>query len=128
MSREDLYGLISGNVEPCPELRRGYIGHPHLVRCWLIKLAIEQVKCNCQLVFRLCGDSSSRLRNWSGVSLATPMLALSVHVSCKATQFNPVIKAFFQKLLAVGKMKKVACMRKLLVILNAIEKNNTPWR
>ena len=62
------------------------------------------------------------MRNWSGVSLATPMLALSVPTSCKATRYNPVIKAFYQKLLAVGKMKKVACMRKLLVILNAVEK------
>ena len=68
------------------------------------------------------------MRNWSGVSLATPMLALSVHASCKATQFNPVIKACYQKLLEAGKMKKVACMRKLLVILNDVEKNNTPWR
>ena len=66
--------------------------------------------------------------NWSGVSLATPMLALSVPASCKVTQFNPAIKAFYQKLLAVGKMKEVACMRKLLVILDDVEKNNTPWR
>ena len=45
--------------------------------------------------------------------------------------YNSVIKAFYQKLLAAGKMKKVAlvaCMRKLLVILNAMVKNNTPWR
>jgi transposase len=48
-----------------------------------------------------------------------------------ASRYNPVIKAFYQKLLAAGKMKKVAlvaCMRKLLVILNAMVKNNTPWR
>ena len=68
------------------------------------------------------------MRNWSGVSLATPMLALSVPAPCKATLYNPVIKAFYQKLLAVVKMQKVACMRKLLVILNDVEKNNTPWR
>ena len=39
--------------------------------------------------------------------------------------------AGYQKLLAAGKIKKVAlvaCMRKLLVILNAMVKNNTPWR
>ena len=48
-----------------------------------------------------------------------------------ASRYNPVIKAFYQKLLAAGKMKKVAlvaCMRKLLVILNAMVKNNTLWR
>ena len=45
-------------------------------------------------------------------------------------KIQPMIKAFYQKLLAAGKMKKVAlvaCMRKLLVILNAMVKNNTPW-
>jgi transposase len=39
-----------------------------------------------------------------------------------ATRHNPVIKAFYERLLAAGKEKKVAlttCMRKLLTILNA---------
>lgn len=40
-----------------------------------------------------------------------------------AARCNPVIKAYYRRLLAAGKLKKVAivaCMRKLLVILNAI--------
>ena len=44
---------------------------------------------------------------------------------------NPVIRAFGERLAAQGKKPKViitACMRKLLVILNTILKNNTPWR
>ena len=47
------------------------------------------------------------------------------------TRFNPVLKAFYAKLLAVGKAKKVAlvaCMHKLLVILNAIARTRSPWR
>jgi len=43
---------------------------------------------------------------------------------------NPVLKEFYQRLKAQGKKSKVAltaCMRKLLVILNAMVKNNTPW-
>jgi transposase len=47
-----------------------------------------------------------------------------------ATRYNPVIKAFYQRLLAAGKLKKVAlvaCMRKLLTILNAMVKNNQAW-
>lgn len=47
-----------------------------------------------------------------------------------ATKFNPVIKAFYQRLLAQGKPKKVAltaCMRKLLVILNAMVRSQQPW-
>jgi transposase len=47
-----------------------------------------------------------------------------------ATRFNPVIKAFYQRLLAAGKPKKVAlvaCMHKLLLILNAIARSRSPW-
>jgi transposase len=48
-----------------------------------------------------------------------------------ATRHNPVIRAFYQQLLARHKPKKlalVACMRKLLVILNTMAKTNEPWR
>ena len=47
-----------------------------------------------------------------------------------ATRFNPVIKAFYIRLVAEGKAKKVAltaCMRKLLTILNAMLKHRTTW-
>jgi transposase len=47
-----------------------------------------------------------------------------------ATRFNPRIKAFYQRLLAAGKSKKVAltaCMHKLLTILNAMLKHRTSW-
>jgi len=48
-----------------------------------------------------------------------------------ATRFNPVVKAWYQRLLAAGKPKKVAlvaCMRKLLVVLNAMIKTKTRWQ
>jgi transposase len=47
-----------------------------------------------------------------------------------ARRFNPVIKAFADRLKALGKKPKViltACMRKLLVILNTMVKNKTHW-
>jgi transposase len=47
-----------------------------------------------------------------------------------AIRFNPVIKEFYQRLLAKGKLKKVAitaCMRKLLTILNAMIRDNAAW-
>lgn len=47
-----------------------------------------------------------------------------------ATRHNAVIKAHYEQLLARGKPKKVAlvaCMRKLLVILNAMVRNKTAW-
>jgi transposase len=47
-----------------------------------------------------------------------------------ASRHNPVIKTFYQRLLAAGKPKKVAlvaCMRKLLTILNAMVRSGKPW-
>jgi transposase len=48
-----------------------------------------------------------------------------------AVRSNSVIRAFYQRLLKAGKKPKVAivaCMRKLIVILNAMIKHQTPWR
>jgi transposase len=48
-----------------------------------------------------------------------------------AKRFNPVIKAFAERLQQAGKRHKViltACMRKLLVILNTMVRNNTTWK
>ena len=60
-----------------------------------------------------------RLRNSAG------MLMLTVPM------YYPVIKAFAERLRAAGKAPKVvivACMRKLLTILNAMIRDMTPWR
>jgi len=48
-----------------------------------------------------------------------------------AVRWNPVLREFYQRLVTAGKPKKVAlvaCMRKLLVILNAMLKHRTPWQ
>jgi len=48
-----------------------------------------------------------------------------------AIQHNPVMRSFYRKLVATGKHKKVAitaCMRKMMVILNAMVKNKTMWQ
>lgn len=47
-----------------------------------------------------------------------------------AARHNPAIKTFYDRLLAAGKLPKVAlvaCMRKLLTTLNAMVKTNKPW-
>jgi transposase len=47
-----------------------------------------------------------------------------------AVRANPVLKALYDRLLARGKAPKVAlvaAMRKLILILNAMLKTNTPW-
>jgi transposase len=46
-------------------------------------------------------------------------------------QHNPILKAFFDRLIAAGKPKMVALIavaRKLLTILNAILRDNRPWQ
>ncbi|MEX1204063.1 MAG: IS110 family transposase [Dongiaceae bacterium] len=61
----------------------------------------------------------------AGVRAALYMAALA------ATRFNPVIVAFHQRLRAAGKPPKVAlvaCMRKLLIILNAMLRDRRPWQ
>lgn len=48
-----------------------------------------------------------------------------------ATRSNPVIRIFYNRLIAKGKKFKVAitaCMRKLLTVLNMILKTKTPWK
>ena len=47
-----------------------------------------------------------------------------------ATRYSPVIRVFYQRLLAAGKAKKVAlvaCMRKLLTIFNSMVKSGRHW-
>ena len=48
-----------------------------------------------------------------------------------AIQCNPIIKRFYQKLVAQGKHKKVAltaCMRKMMTMLNAMVRDNCEWK
>ncbi len=48
-----------------------------------------------------------------------------------ASRWNPVLRAFYQRLCAAGKPKKVAltaCMHKLLTLLNAMIKHRTLWQ
>ena len=47
-----------------------------------------------------------------------------------ATRCNPQIRPFYVRLMAKGKPKKVAlmaCMHKLLLIMNAMVRDNTTW-
>jgi len=65
---------------------------------------------------------------WGGRSRIRAALYMA---ALTASRYNPVISAFYQRLLAASKAKKVAltaCMRKLLVILNAMLKHHTSWQ
>ena len=74
------------------------------------------------------GGRCGRRSIWGGRSGVRAVWYMAALV---ATRYNPVIRAFYQKLLLAGKPKKVAlvaCRRKLLVIMNAMVKANTPWQ
>ena len=73
------------------------------------------------------GTLRGRRTIWGGRAQVRAVLYMSAIV---AARFNPVIRAFYQRLCRAGKAKEVAltaCMRKLLVILNAMIKQRTPW-
>jgi transposase len=74
------------------------------------------------------GTMRGRRRVWGGRAEVRAVLYMSTLV---ATRYNPVIKAFYARLLAAGKLKKVAliaCMHKLLTIMNAMVRDMTPWQ
>ncbi len=73
------------------------------------------------------GQFRGRRTVWGGRSHVRTALYMATLV---ASRYNPAIKSFYQRLLSVGKPKKVAltaCMRKLLTILNAMVRHQAPW-
>jgi transposase len=73
------------------------------------------------------GTLRGRRAIWGGRAQVRHMLYMA---TTTAIRVNPVIKAFYEQLIARGKPHKVAvvaCMRKILTILNAMVRSNTPW-
>ena len=75
---------------------------------------------------------SGRMRGkrtvWGGRANVRATLYMAALV---ASEHNPILKPFYQRLLDAGKPKKLALtavMRKLLTILNAILRDQTPWQ
>lgn len=73
------------------------------------------------------GKHRGRRFVWGGRAAVRAVLYMA---AVSAMRYNPVIRAFAKRLRAAGKPGKVvvvACMRKLLIIMNAILKTKTPW-
>jgi transposase len=73
------------------------------------------------------GKRTGKRRCWGGRSEVRAVLYMA---TLAAINHNPVIKVFHSRLIAAGKPKKVAivaCMRKLLTILNAMLRDQTMW-
>jgi len=74
------------------------------------------------------GRFKGRRRIWGGREHIRSVLYMG---TVAAVRWNPVIRSFFLRLVKAGKSKKVAltaCMRKFLVMLNAIIASNEPWK
>ena len=65
---------------------------------------------------------------WGGRAWVRAVLYMG---ALMASRHNPIIRDFYQRLLAAGKPKKLvltACMGKLLITLNSMLKHRSPWR
>ena len=74
------------------------------------------------------GRFKGRRMIWGGRAQVRAVLYMG---TLSAIRFNPIIRQFYQRLREAGKCFKVAmvaCMRKLLIILNAMVRNQTKWR
>jgi len=73
------------------------------------------------------GSFRGRRVIWGGRASVRHMLYMA---AVTAIRTNPAIKDFYERLIARGKPHKVAmvaCMRKMITILNAMARHNTPW-
>ena len=74
------------------------------------------------------GKRQGRRVIWGGRASVRAVLYMA---TLAAIRFNPVISAFHARLVHAGKIPMVAiaaCMHKLLVILNAMARTNSPWK
>ncbi len=73
------------------------------------------------------GQLRGKRHVWGGRSVVRSTLHMAM---LSAVRYNPVIKPFYDRLIAAGKPKKVAltaCSHKLLRILNAMARTGQPW-
>jgi len=74
------------------------------------------------------GTMRGRRTTWAGRAKVRTTLYMAALV---ASRYNKTLKSFYQRLLQAGKAKKLALtavMRKLLTILNAMIRDQTPWQ
>lgn len=73
------------------------------------------------------GQSKGKREIWGG---RAPVRAALYMAILTARKFNPALKKFYDHLIKKGKLKKVAmvaCMRKLIIIMNAMLRDGTRW-
>lgn len=127
---------IKTHEAPTAELLRSVKGAGPVLTATLIGLLPELGKLSRRRISALVGvaplanDSGhfkGKRQCWGG---RAPVRNTLYMATLAAIRYNPVIQAFHQRLIAQGKPKKVAivaCMRKFLIILNAMVRDQAPF-
>jgi transposase len=139
----ELEGDIGGSIRGTPvwrerdELLRSVPGVGNIVARTLIADLPELGRLDRKQIAALVGvaplnrDSGKmrgRRTTWGGRAKVRCVLYMAALV---ASRRNPVLAAFYRRLIAAGKAKKLALtavMRKLLTILNAMVRDNSRWQ
>lgn len=140
---DELETIISANVKATPEFaERAEIieSVPGLARATsavLIAGMSELGQVSDEAAAALIGaapydDDSGKRRGERHIKGGRRWVRNAIYMPClgAATQHNPVLKAFYQRLIAKGKEPRVAlvaCMRKLIVILNTMLARRQKW-
>jgi transposase len=134
---KDIANRLKGHFEDKLKLLEGLKGVGPNTQAVLMAALPELGQLNRREIGKLVGvaplnKDSGKMRGkraiWGGranVRTALYMATLS------AVSHNPVIRSHYERLQAAGKLPKVAlvaCMRKLLAIINAIIKSGVPWQ
>lgn len=138
---QDVDGGIAGGLgahfKAKLELLKGMKGLGSTTKAVLMACLPELGQLNAREIGKLVGvaplnrDSGTmkgRRTTWGGRGNVRSALYMA---SLSAVRYDPVLKAFYQRLRAAGKPAKVAlvaCMHKLLTILNAVIKSGRPWQ
>ena len=124
------FAELAGIIESVPGIGR-------VTSAALIASMPELGQANNKIVASLLGvapydDDSGRRRGERHIKGGRRRTRNILYMAClgAATQHNPVLKAFYDRLVAKGKLKKVAltaCMRKLISILNIMIERRQKW-
>ncbi len=118
------------------DLLRGVPGVGPVVSCTLLAELPELGAVSGRRIAALAGvapvaDDSGRHRGARAIAGGRAGARSGLYMAClSAVRYNPVLRAVYARLRAAGKPAKVAlvaAMRKLVVILNAMLRDNRPW-
>ncbi len=139
---EDLSEGLQEAVAQNPEWRskaemlRGVPGVGPVLTLTLLAEMPELGKLNRKKIAALAGVAplardSGKMRGKRSIWGGRAPLRAALYMGCmSATRYNPAIQVMYERLRAAGKLPKVAyvaCMRKLLTVLNAMVRDGKPW-